>query len=328
MFLSHLFRLWQLMTRKFSAAYSFAIRILAGQSQVQLDADAGANQDLAKLPAKWFLGSTACFFRVRPGVILKAPVAVLRDGSVRERPSVLENFHIERLILQRLGEHPLIVRYEESFTQFLAPANRAIRYHGWQTDFPTGLLFAEASHGSLQRFLDEHNGDIALNIRRKWMRQAIESVAYVHSRGIVHCDLRPDNFLVHGTGLSDLDLLLCDFGGSTCNELGILANSLPDAGFFDPNSDWTPSPAIDIFSLGSVLFTILTGHWPFREPGGLFSSIEEMEAYGDYVDDRFRKGSFPQVDDFWGGEIVLGCWTHKFSNVEEVMSKLDALSHD
>ncbi|RCI13187.1 hypothetical protein L249_0368 [Ophiocordyceps polyrhachis-furcata BCC 54312] len=251
--------------------------------------EAGAT--LVKLPGETFLGSTACFFRIKSGIILKAP-----------------NFHVERQILERLGEHPLV-----------------IRYLGWQSEFPTGLLFTEASYGSLQRFIDERNEDILPALRRKFFSQAIRAVAYAHSRGVIHSDLRPDNFLVHGTWPVELDLWLCDFGGATCEELGLSAEKLPDAGFFDPNLPWVPSPIMDIFSLGSVLYTILTGHWPFREPGGRFSTLTEMEEYESLVDGHFARGLFPQVGGLWGGNIIHGCWSHTFLSVEEVMTELSRL---
>ena len=200
-----------------------------------------------------------------------------------------------------------------------------VRYLGWQTGFPSGLLFAEASHGSLQRLLDERNRDILLDTRQKWAVQAVESVAYAHSRGVIHSDLRPDNFLVHGTWPQELDLWLCDFGGSTCKELDLSANKLPDAGFFDPNSAWEPSPSVDIFSLGSVLYSVLTGHWPFRGPGGQFTTLEEMEDYETVVDGHFGRGVFPDVGGLWGGQIILGCWTYKFSKIDEVMQALRSL---
>ncbi|RDA85455.1 hypothetical protein CP532_1020 [Ophiocordyceps camponoti-leonardi (nom. inval.)] len=198
-------------------------------------------------------------------------------------------------------------------------------YLGWRSEFPTGLLFMEASCGSLQRFIDERNDDILPGLRRKFFSQAIRAVAYTHSRGVIHSDLRPENFLVHGTWPLELDLWLCDFGGAGCKELGLPAKTLPDAGFFDPNLPWVPSPTMDIFGLGSVLYTILTGHWPFRGPGGRFSTPTEMEEYESMVDGHFARGVFPETAELWGGNIIHDCWSHKFLTMEEVMTELSRL---
>ena len=60
---------------------------------------------------------------------------------------------------------------------------------------PTGLL-VEASDGSLQRFLDTRNDTIPLSLRTK---EAIESVAYVHNRGVdmAVCPLIPSSCILH-----------------------------------------------------------------------------------------------------------------------------------
>ncbi|KAJ3567274.1 hypothetical protein NPX13_g6826 [Xylaria arbuscula] len=223
---------------------------------------------LEKLPASRFLGSSAVFFRVEPGVVLKAPVTVSKDKTIRERPSVAKNYIVERQIFDRLGQHP-----------------RIVRCLGWVTEFPTGLLLAEASHGSLQYLIDTDNEAIPLSLRKRWVRQAIESLAYIHDRGVIHSDLRPDNFLVHGN-----DLWLCDFGKSACEELGISGGGVPDAGFFDPSSPWESTPSTDIFSLGSILYTILRGHWPYRTQSGSFETLEEMDQYAVHAEALFRKG--------------------------------------
>lgn len=184
------------------------------------------------------------------------------------------------------------------------------------TEFPTGLLLAEASHGSLQCIIDTDNEAIPLSLRKRWVRQAIESLAYLHDRGVIHSDLRPDNFLVHGN-----DLWLCDFGKSACEELGIFGGGVPDAGFFDPSSPWESTPSTDIFSLGSVLYTILRGHWPYRTQSGSFETLEEMDQYAVHAEDLFRQGIFPEVRDLFGGEIILGCWTKKYATVQDILNE-------
>lgn len=139
----------------------------------------------------------------------------------------------------------------------------------------------------------------------------------------MHSDLRPDNFLVHGIEPS-LDLWLCGFGGSSCEELGLSGGGLPDAGFFDPSSPWVSTPATDIFSLGSVLYTILTGHWPYRSPGGAFPSLEEMEKYATLVETRFRLGNFPDVTTLYRGEIIMGCWLKKYSDLKDIIQHIES----
>lgn len=48
---------------------------------------------------------------------------------------------------------------------------------------------------------------------------------------MIHSDLRPDNILVHETTPGARDLLIADFGGAVCEELGVDGNSLPDGPF-------------------------------------------------------------------------------------------------
>ncbi|KAI0382070.1 kinase-like protein [Hypomontagnella monticulosa] len=252
------------------------------------------------------IGSTGIFFQVRPGVVLKAPVKILQDQVVRERPSVAHDYSVERRILEWLGEHP-----------------RIVRYLGWLDDFPTGLLLEEASNGSLQDYLDHNEKEtIPMDIRKKWFQQTIESISYIHSRGVIHGDLRPENFLL----TSSLDIRLCDFGKSNCEELQITTGGLPDSGFSNPKFPWDMDVQTDIFALGSVLYTILKGHWPYRAPGGRFDSLEEMEKYESYVDNQFKQDIFPAVDDLFGGKVILGCWQRKYANVNEILQDVESES--
>ncbi|PKK46855.1 hypothetical protein CI102_7869 [Trichoderma harzianum] len=248
--------------------------------------------ELVMLPFENFMGSTGLFFRILgPGIILKAPVKMGFDQIVRKRDTV---------------EHHYIIS-------------------GPYTEFPTGLLFAEASHGSLQNFLYEHTSEITPSLRQKWFVQAIESIEFIHSKGVVHSDLRPDNFLVDCSLSQSLDLRLCDFGGSTCEDLQLSGGTLPDSGFHNPNDAWEPTYVADIFSLGSVLYTIMTGHWPFRPTTGEWTSTEEMMEYNAKVDRCFADGIFPEVEGLFGGEIIMGCWTNKLSTAAEIMAKVSQL---
>ncbi|KAF5017626.1 hypothetical protein F66182_10426 [Fusarium sp. NRRL 66182] len=252
-----------------------------------------------------FRGSTSRFYRVDGG-ILKCPVEVWKESRAFEKltDDIANSFAVERQILDMLGDHP-----------------RIVKYRGWQ-DKPQGLLLAEASHGNLQQYLEDNGDAIPSFVRKKWCRQVAESIAYIHRQGVIHSDLRPENFLVHAITPTSLDLWLCDFGGSTCEKLGLDGKHLPDPGFFDPNSAWVSQPAIDIFSVGSILYTILTGHWPYRSPGP-FETVEDMEIYDQQVEDLFRQRKFPSVEGLFGGGIILACWMNKYTSADDVLQALD-----
>ena len=135
----------------------------------------------------------------------------------------------------------------------------------------------------------------------KWCLQAAEAVSYVHSKGVLHCDLRPANFLV----TESLDLRLCDFGGSKHGEL--YGRGLPNAGFYDPHRDDMISHSTDIFALGSCFYTIMAGHFPHAT--GVMKTYEEEEAYFEMAKRLLLRRQFPNLENFAIGHIISACWT-------------------
>ena len=100
-----------------------------------------------------------------------------------------------------------------------------------------------------------------------------EALAYAHARGVLHRDVKPANILINRYGRP----LLADFnvaagprsGGSVGGTLAYMAPEHLDA--FNPDN-YTPAGAIDarsdIYSLGVVLFELLTGRLPFEITAG------------------------------------------------------------
>lgn len=74
----------------------------------------------------------------------------------------------------------------------------------------------------------------------------------------------------------------------------------------------------DIFSLGSVFYTIMTGHWPYKSPGP-FESVEDKWRYEAKVDGLFSQGKFPTVEGLAGGAIIHGCWTEQYKDVGTIL---------
>jgi serine/threonine protein kinase len=266
-----------------------------------------------------YRGSTSDFSRFALGIVVKSPMKVWAGNpNCKKLEEEMEDaISFERRILEKLGSHPRIVPFVHSPTSQATTLSIVNRYLGPHSP-SRGILLTEASHGNLQAYIDLNNAAINSSLRWKWSVQAVEAVAYVHRQGVIHSDLRPENYLVHATGDSSLDLWLCDFGGSRCDELGFNVHHLPGDPFFDPRMPWESTPATDIFSLGSIVYTILSGYWPYRE-GPAPVTVEDKSAYETHVNEMFAAGIFPDVSMLRGGKVIKGCWEHQYKTVEEVL---------
>lgn len=141
---------------------------------------------------------------------------------------------------------------------------------------------------------------------------------------MVHSDLRPGNILVHETVPGARDVLLADFGGSLCTDLGVDGQSLPDGPFYSPVFENKSSTLLDLFGMGSVFYTVLTGKWPYKDTPGRFDDLDERLHWEDhFVYPRFKRGEFPSVEDLPVGEVILKCWRREFATVKDALTVLD-----
>ena len=95
--------------------------------------------------------------------------------------------------------------------------------------------------------------------------QACKGLGYAHRAGLVHCDIKPHNFLVTPDGR----LKVTDFGIARA-----LASIHPDEEaevvwgspqYFSPEqaAGSAPSPASDVYSMGVIMYQMFTGRLPF-----------------------------------------------------------------
>ena len=99
------------------------------------------------------------------------------------------------------------------------------------------------------------------------MAKVARAVQYAHGQGILHRDLKPGNVLLDGRG----EPLVSDFGLAkwldTSSHLTRTLTIFGTPGYIAPEqvngSASKLGPASDIYSLGAILFDLLTGHPPF-----------------------------------------------------------------
>jgi len=163
-------------------------------------------------------------------------------------------------------------------------------------------------------YMDKDGALVSSQMRLKWAMEATEGVSEMHRRGVLHCNIHPNNMLLD----NNLDVKLCDFQGKLLNLDGTVrleGSSSEDAKSSMPRSD--PNLATrktDIFALGSAIYFIMKGHQPFEELDS-FNDAERIEM-------KFRLRQFPCPDELLAGEVVYKCWTGDYDTAEEVEHNL------
>lgn len=111
---------------------------------------------------------------------------------------------------------------------------------------------------------------------RRFTDQMIAALAYAHGRGVVHCDIKPDNFLI----FDDDRVRLTDFGIAKVAQRTVAASASGTVGYIAPEQALgKPSKASDVFALALVLYQMYTGalpEWPFDWPPTGYERLREV----------------------------------------------------
>ena len=218
----------------------------------------GSIEIIAKLPEGD--GGMATVYRAKlPG--RKGHVAL---KIAHDRPYEYSALQTEANVLSEL-DHPNIVRIIPlSLTEDKQDGYVEKKYIGGEPKCYIALEYIEGY--SLRRLL-KHKGKLeppeVLNI----VRQIGPALSYAHSKGIVHLDIKPSNILLSKDGRRTV---LSDFGIMRPYHTGRrdkTGRTIGTAGYMSPEHITRAGVdhRSDIFSLGVVLYEMLTGKGAFKE---------------------------------------------------------------
>ncbi|KAM9823699.1 SNF-related serine/threonine-protein kinase-like [Neosynchiropus ocellatus] len=150
----------------------------------------------------------------------------------------------------KLVQHPNVVRLYE----VIDTANKLY------------LILELGDGGDMYDCIMKHEGGLSEEVAKCYFAQIVHAISYCHRLHVVHRDLKPENVVFfEKQGV----VKLTDFGfsnrfqpGKTLNtSCGSLAYSAPEILLGDEYD----APAVDIWSLGVILFMLVCGQPPFQE---------------------------------------------------------------
>ncbi|KAK3564325.1 hypothetical protein QTP86_013233 [Hemibagrus guttatus] len=170
---------------------------------------------------------------------------------------------LQEVRCMKLVQHPNVVRLYEVI----------------DTHTKLYLILELGDGGDLYDYILRHEGGVAERTAKVHFAQIVRAIAYCHRLHVVHRDLKPENvvfFRQQGT------VKLTDFGFSNHFQPGtMLVTSCGSLAYSAPEillGEEYDAPAVDIWSLGVILYMLVCGRPPFQEANDSETLIMIMDC--------------------------------------------------
>ncbi len=225
---------------------SIAIRTPDSEAEPGIGAEFGDYELVEQIA----VGGMGIVFKARQKRLNRVvALKTIRPEALRPGDDAIQRFRIEAEAFARL-DHPNIVPIFEM---------------GEHCGYPF-LSLKLIEGGDLDRHLSRLKGDP--NAIARLMVQVAGAVHYAHLRGILHRDLKPSNILVDRRGrphVTDFGLAKCVEVNSGLTQTGLIIGT---PSYMAPEQVSGPrgevTTAADVYGLGAVLYTMLSGRPPFQ----------------------------------------------------------------
>lgn len=150
-------------------------------------------------------------------------------------------------------------------------------------DFGYFMVMEFIDGGDLAQQLQQHHTDGKLLPREKILRLTKDVAAaldYAHSRGVIHRDVKPSNIMITQEGqgiLTDFGLVMLPAQQSQAT----LGNTFGTPHYIAPEQAISSAAAVtasDIYSLGIILYQMVTSQLPFEDESPLSIALKHVSA--------------------------------------------------
>lgn len=188
-------------------------------------------------------------------------VKVLHPEYARDQP-FLQRFQQEAEFAASLGAHPNIVAIYD------IGQDDALHY-----------IVMELVEGRDLKDIIRARAPLEVSEAFSIARQVASALDFAHTRGLVHRDIKPQNIMVTDTSVAKVT----DFGiarSLSASQLTRTGMVIGTAHYFSPEqAQGKPAaPPSDIYSLGIVLYEMVTGHLPFEADSPIGVAMQHLHS--------------------------------------------------